>query len=150
MKIYSRKKDEQKMTYEEKVRWMQRYQESLRFEKELTEEIYQLRTRAYYTSKSLIDIPKSTSTTILPSIVEEIAKYQQALQEQIRQCNAIRLEIISAIQQLSNIQEQEVLRRRYILGQKCHEISESMHFSEKWISIIHQRAINSIIENRSS
>ena len=48
------------MTYEEKRRWLWRYQESLRGERELAEEVEQLQTRACKVTPSLSGMPGGT------------------------------------------------------------------------------------------
>ena len=61
------------MTYEEEVRWLRRYQDSLRREQELAEEVEQLRSRACKVTPSLSGMPGGTSDgQALPRAVEQI------------------------------------------------------------------------------
>lgn len=132
------------MTYEEKVRWLRRYQDSLRREKELAEEVEQLRSRACKVTPSISGMPGGTSDgQALPRAVEQILEAQQELQDQIEQCNTIRQEVVDAIEQITNPRDKEILRRRYLLGQRWEEISEQMSYCVRQI----QRAYAFIIKN---
>lgn len=133
------------MTYEEKVRWMQRYQESLHREKELIEEIEQLRTRTYAVTSCLTGMPgTSKDRQIIPRAIEEILKEQKQLKKQIATGTLIRKEILAAIENISNSRSQEVLRRRYILGQKFKDIAAYMILDYRWVRKIHKLSIESL------
>lgn len=133
------------MTYEEKVRWLRRYQDSLRREQELIEEVEQLRSRACKVTHSLSDVPGGTGDEhALPRAVEQIMEAQQELQVQIEQCNATRREVVGTICNVENNRDQEILRRRYLLGQKWAAMSEDMEIDERWIRRCHSAAINNL------
>ena len=132
------------MTYEEKVRWLRRYQDSLRREQELAEEVEQLRSRACRVTPSLSGMPGGTSDgQALPRAVEQILEAQQELQAQIEQCNTIRREVVDVIEQITNPRDKEILRRRYLLGQRWEEIAEQMSYCVRQI----QRAYSFTIKN---
>lgn len=100
------------MTYEEKVRWLRRYQDSLRREQELAEEVEQLRSRACKVTPSLSGMPGGTSDgQALPLAVEQILEAQQELQAQIEQCNIVRKEVIDTIETVADKKGKEILRR---------------------------------------
>lgn len=133
------------MTYEEKVRWLRRYQDSLRREQELAEEVEQLRSRACKVTPSLSGMPGGISDgQALPRAVEQILEAQQELQTQIEQCNTIRREVASSIEKVTNPREKEILRRRYLLGQKWEKLAEYMDLSPKWIRFLHETAIENV------
>ena len=50
------------MTYEEKVRWLRRYQNSLRRERELADELNQLHSRACKVTPALTGMPGGAAT----------------------------------------------------------------------------------------
>lgn len=130
------------MTYEEKRRWLWRYQESLRREHELAEEVEQLKTRACKVTPSLSGMPGGTGDgQALPRAVEEIVRAQQELQAQINQCGAMRREIVAALEQVSNSRDHEILRRRYILGQRWEHIAVAMHLEYRWVTRRHRFAV---------
>lgn len=134
------------MTYEEKVRWLRRYQDSLRKEQELAEEVEQLRARACKVTPSLSGMPGGTSDgQALPRAVEQILEAQQQLQEQIEQCNAIRREVVDAIERVTNPRDKEILRRRYLLGNRFENISVVLHYEYRWTRRLHKKAVSELV-----
>lgn len=134
------------MTYDEKIRWLRRYQDSLRRERELSEELDQLQTRACKVTPSLTGMPGGPSDGQgLPRAVESIVQAQQELQAQINICGAVRREIVAALEQVTNARDHEILRRRYILGQRWEEIAVEMHLEYRWVTRRHRRTVESMI-----
>lgn len=133
------------MNYEEKVRWLRRYQDSLRREQELAEEVEQLRSRACKVTPSLSGMPGGTSDgQALPRAVEQILEAQQELETQIEQCNAIRREVVENIESVTNPRDKEILRRRYLLGEDLKVISDNMFLEYRWIRKLHKLSITNI------
>lgn len=127
------------MTYDEKIRWLRRYQESLQREKELADEVKELRERAYNITPALTGMPGGPSDgQSLPRAVESITQAMQELQCQINMCGAIRREIVAAIEQVSNHRDHEILRRRYLLGQKLEKISVEMNYTFRYVCKRHK------------
>ncbi len=132
------------MTYDEKVRWLRRYQDSLRRERELAEEVELLRSRAYKVTHALTGMPGGPSDgQALPRAVEEILEAQQELEKQIEQCNTIRREVANTIEQITSPKENEIFRRRYILGQTWEDIAEHIDISTRWVQILHRKQMDS-------
>lgn len=130
------------MTYEEKVRWLRRYQESLRREQELAEEVERLRSEATRITPLLSGMPGGPGDgQKLPRSVERIVQAQQELQEQIDHCADVRGEIAEAIVQVTKQRDNEILRRRYLLGQKFDEIAKTMNYDCRWVRRVHFTAI---------
>ena len=133
------------MTYEEKGRWLRRYQDSLHREQELAEEVEQLRSRACKVTSSLSGMPGGTSDgQALPRAVEQILEAQQELQDQIEQCNAIRQEVVETIEKVTNPRDKEILRRRYLMGQRFETISVELRFEYRWIRRLHKKAVSEL------
>lgn len=134
------------MTYEEKVRWLRRYQDCLRRERELAEEVEQLHARACKVTPSLTGMPGGASDgQSLPRAVESIVQAQQELQAQINQCGYIRREVVAALEQVTNARDHEILRRRYILGQRFEKISVEMNLEYRWVRKIHKNAVQRLV-----
>lgn len=130
------------MTYEEKVRWLRRYQDSLRRERELAEELEQLHARACKVTPSLTGMPGGASDGQgLARAVESIVQAQQELQAQINVCGAIRREVVAALEQVTNARDHEILRRRYLLGQKWEQISVDMNYNFQYVCKRHKLTI---------
>lgn len=130
------------MTYDEKIRWLRRYQESLRREKELYQEVERLHSEAYRVTPLLSRMPGGASDgQALPRAVEGIVKAKQELEFQINMCGAIRREIVAAIEQVTDARDHEILRRRYLLGQKWEQISVDMNYNFQYVCKRHKLTI---------
>lgn len=130
------------MTYDEKIRWLRRYQESLRREKELAQEVERLHSEAYRVTPLLSGMPGGSSDgQALPRAVEGIVKAKQELECQINMCGAIRREIVAAIEQVTDARDHEILRRRYLLGQKWEQISVDMNYNFQYVCKRHKLTI---------
>lgn len=131
------------MTYEEKVRWLKRYRDALRLEKELREELEAQRARACKTTAALTGMPGGGGDgQALPRAVESIVAAQQELQAQINLCGATRGEVVAALDQVTDTRDHEILRRRYLLGQRFEEIAVDMVLEYRWVRRLHKRAVN--------
>ena len=134
------------MTYDEKVRWLRRYQNSLRRERELADELNQLHSRACKVTPALTGMPGGGGDgQNLARAVESIVQAQQELQAQINQCGAIRREVVDALAQISSPRDHEIMRRRYILGQRWEDIAVAMHLEYRWVTRRHRRTVESMI-----
>ena len=131
------------MPYEEKVRWLKRYCDALRLEKELREELEAQRARACKTTAALTGMPGGGGDgQALPRAVESIVAAQQELQAQINLCGATRREVVAALDQVTDARDHEILRRRYLLGQRFEEIAVDMMLEYRWVRRLHKRAVN--------
>ena len=133
------------MTYEEKVRWLKRYRDALRLEKELREELKDQQTRACKTTAALTGMPGGGGDgQALPRAVESIVAAQQELQAQINLCGATRREVVAVIDQIEEERGHEILRRRYLLGQRFEQIAVEMCLEYRWVRRLHKRAVENI------
>lgn len=134
------------MTYEEKVAWLRRYRDSLRREREMAEELEQLRSRACKVTPALTDMPGGEGDgQSLPRAVEAIIQAQQELDAQSNQCSVVRRKVIAALNQVANPRDHEILRRRYILGQRWEEIAVEMHYKYQHICRCHRKAVEKLV-----
>ena len=133
------------MTYEEKVRWLRRYRDALRLEKELREELKDQQTRACKTTAAMTGMPGGGGDgQALPRAVESIVAAQQELQAQINLCGATRREVVAVLNQIADARDHEILRRRYLLGQRFEEIAVEMCLEYRWVRRRHKRAVGGI------
>lgn len=131
------------MTYDEKIAWLRRYLDSLRLERELEREVDQMETLATRVTPRLSGMPGGGADgQSLPRAVEGIIRAKQELDAQIDVCKAIRGEVVAALEQITNPRDHEILRRRYILGQKWEQIAVEMNMDERWLRRCHSNAIN--------
>lgn len=133
------------MTYEEKVRWLKRYRDALRLEKELREELKDQQTRACKTTAALTGMPGGGGDgQALPRAVESIVAAQQELQAQINLCGATRREVVAALDLVVDARDHEILRRRYLLGQRWEKIAVEMNIELRWVYRRHRRTVSGL------
>ena len=130
------------MTYEEKVRWLRRYRDSLRLERTLREELAEQQSRACKITAALTGMPGGGGDgQALPRAVESIIAAQQELQAQINLCGAVRLEVVAVLDQVADARDHEILRRRYLLGQRFEEIAVEMCLEYRWVRRRHKKGV---------
>lgn len=133
------------MTYDEKIAWLKRFQAALHREKLLREELKMLKERSTSNSKALGGLPGGAQDgQSLPRAVESIVQAEQELQCQINICGAIRREVVAAIGQLPMECDQEILRRRYILGQQWWKIAVAVNLSDRQAYRRAEAAVNKL------
>ena len=133
------------MTYEEKVRWLWRYRDAMRLEEELRQELETQSARACKTTAALTGMPGGGGDgQTLPRAVESIIAAQQELQAQINLCGATQREVVAALDQVTDARDHEILRRRYLLGQRWENIAVEMHIELRWIYRRHRRAVSEL------
>lgn len=130
------------MNYSEKVEWLRRYRAALKKEKLLRDELQALRERSIGCGQALNGMPRAASDgQSLPRAVESILKAQQELECQINVCGAIRREVVAAIETVPDDRDQEILRRRYLLGEKWYQIGMELPMNERGVRKRARRAI---------
>lgn len=130
------------MNYSEKVEWLRRYRAALKKEKLLRDELQALRERSIGCGQALNGMPRAASDgQSLPRAVESILKAQQELECQINVCGAIRREVVAAIETVPDDRDQEILRRRYLLGEKWYQIGMKLPMNERGVRKRARRAI---------
>ena len=67
---------------------------------------------------------------------------QQELQAQINLCGATRREVVAALDQITDARDHEILRRRYLLGQRFEQIAVEMMLEYRWVRRLHKRAVS--------
>ena len=134
------------MTYDEKVRWLRRYRDALRLEEELRQELEAQRARACKTTAALTGMPGGGGDgQALPRAVESIVAAQQELQAQINLCGATRREVVAALDQVADARDHEILRRRYLLGQRFEEIAVEMNIALRHVYRRHRKAVSELV-----
>ena len=134
------------MTYDEKVRWLRRYRDALRLEEELRQELEAQRARACKTTAALTGMPGGGGDgQALPRAVESIVAAQQELQAQINLCGAVRREVVAALDQITDARDHEILRRRYLLGQRWEQIAVEMNIALRHVYRRHRKTVSELV-----
>ena len=130
------------MTYADKIRWLRRYGDARRQQRVLEKEIEALRSDAERVTPLLGALPGGAGESgRVPRAVEAILEAQEQLRAQCDQCAAVRAEVEAAIARVPGQRDQEILRRRYILGQKWEQIAVEMVIDLRWIYRMHKRVV---------
>lgn len=133
------------MTYREKIDWLRRYRDSLAHQRVLKQELAQLRALAEGVGQGMaVARGRDGAHDALPAAVERIVTTEEKLAAQLDACLRARAEVEAAIAQVKAPAPQEILRRRYILGQKFETIAEQMHLDLRWVYRLHRRAVQGI------
>lgn len=134
------------MTDQDKKRWLWRYQEAVRMERELMQELETLNARATGMTNALTGMPGGGGDgQKLPRAVEGIVTAKKELQAQIETCNAVRQEVKTAIEQVPDARKREVLRRRYLLGQRWENIAVETNTALRHVYRLHRAALKDVI-----
>ena len=130
------------MTYADKIRWLRRYGDARRQQRVLEKEIEALRSDAERVTPLLGALPGGAGEGgRVPRAVEAILDAQEQLRAQCDQCAAVRAEVEAAIARVPGQRDQEILRRRYVLGQKWEQIAVEMVIDLRWIYRMHKRVV---------
>lgn len=89
-------------------------------------------------------MPGSGDGQALPRAVERILQTQEQLHEQANACQQVRREIAVTVEQLPDLRERDILRRRYILGQRFEQIAVELRLEYRWTRRLHRRAIENL------
>ena len=109
------------MTYEEKVRWLRRYRDSLRLERTLREELAEQQSRACKITAALTGMPGGGGDG-----------------------QALPREVVAVLNQVADARDHEILRRRYLLGQRFEEIAVEMCLEYRWVRRRHKMAVGAM------
>ena len=133
------------MEYAEKVAWLRRYGEARRQQRVLEKEIEALRSEAERVTPLLGALPGPAGEGgRVPRAVEAILKAQEQLCAQCDRCAAVRAEVEAAIARVPAQRDQEILRRRYVLGQKWERIAVEMHYGYQYVCKCHKLVVTQL------
>lgn len=127
------------MTYDECIVWLNRYRDARRVEPRLRERLREENRRADYAHA--LRPPGGIDSALL-----SINTRREKLAAQLTDGEAARVEIESAIAQLEDALEREVLQMRYIDGRTNCQIAARMRITERYVRKLHRRAIFKIIK----
>ena len=82
----------------------------------------------------------------IPAAVERIAEQEEKIDARFRELMTLFDEIEGKIAGIEDSRQREILRRRYLGGQKWEEIAREMHYGYQWVCKLHGRALLKIKE----
>ncbi len=129
-----------------KKEWLGRYR-NLQGDIERTEaEIQRWRARAQSVTQHITDMPKGgQNRNQLEDAVCAIDELEQELSGQILESIAVRKEIAAAIEAVRNPVYRELLKRRYIDGDKWERIAVEMNYCYRHVvHVLHPKALHAL------
>lgn len=130
------------MNNEEKKQYLRRYQAAKRRAKVIQEEIEELRSRKTSPVGLGDGLPHGSGTS-------DLSGYAARLDELLRELEAERemqmvtyREIRQQIGMVPDTIEQEILSRRYLIGQSWEKIAVEMKYSYRHVTKLHGHALN--------
>lgn len=130
------------MTYKEKIAWLGQYRASVNRERLLESELEMMRSAAERVTACLDGMPGAgPDADRLPRAVERINETTKKLQQEIEDCVEHRFEVMRVVAGVAAPDVQEVLRRRYILGQSYPEIADAMGVVLRRVYQIHRAGV---------
>lgn len=129
-----------------KAEWLGQYCAAQRRQELLAEELARLRSDAERMTAVLHGMPGrgAPDPDHLPKAIERVTAAQEALEEQIAACLQCRAAVAAAVGGIAHPQRQEVLRRRYLLGQTFAEIADAMGLVERRVFQLHAQALDAL------
>lgn len=95
------------------------------------------------------DSPKSTASNYkLEECTQKIMDLQSELCEAMADLVDVTCEISRAIRRINNYDYQDLLVKRYVLGQSWEKIADDMNYSEQHIHRLHGEALKKISDVR--
>jgi len=113
--------------FDEKIRWLERYRQSLQEERMFCQELDELEARR-----------KADKTGRLKKVRAELRK---TLSNGV----AVRGEVMKVITGIDDPRDQAILYRRYILGETFETISAEMAFDERWVRRCHKKCVEKLV-----
>ena len=130
------------MTYQEKIAWLGQYRAAVRREQMLEGELEMMRAAAERVTACLTGMPGAgPNPDRLPKAVERIEETKKKLEQQIEDCVDCRFAVMQVVAAVQAPDVQEVLRRRYILGQSYGEIADAMGVVLRRVYQIHRAGV---------
>lgn len=133
---------DRKTENEKKKEYLWGYQRALRKQRELEEEICQLRLDTMVPSLIQDGMPHGSGGGDLSGYAARVDGLLEELRELVGEKLDIRREISRKIEEMGNETEGTLLRYRYIMGLKWEDIAVKMGYTWQHIHRLHGRALN--------
>ena len=130
------------MNNEEKKQYLRRYQAAKRRAKMIQEEIEELRSSKTSPVGLGDGMPRGSGTSDLSGYAARLDELMRELEAEREMQMVTYHEIWNQVKKIPNATEQEVLTRRYLIGQSWKKIAVEMHYSYRQIIRIHGAALH--------
>lgn len=133
--------DQHKEENEKKKEYLRRYHAAELAEREIREEIDDLRMNKMFPALIQDGMPHGSSCGDLSAYVVQLEELMDNLKAQMEQQIRLRKEITQKIEEMPDETEKTVLRLRYIRWLQWEQIAERMGYSLRNITKIHGKAL---------
>lgn len=130
------------MNNEEKKQYLRRYQEAKKRAKRIQEEIEELRSSKTSPVGLGDGMPHGSGTSDLSGYAARLDELLRELAAEQEMQMIVYREIRQQIGMVSDATEQEILSRRYLLGQSWEKIAVEMKYSYRHVTKLHGYALN--------
>ena len=108
----------------------------------LQNEIERLRTEAESASISIDGLPKGgKGGSKMENIVVQLADFETSLQDELSQVWRTRMQIIDKLSQIKDVRHYEILRLRYLEGERWEQIAVDMNITWRHCYRLHGSAL---------
>lgn len=133
------------MDYQEKLAFLRSYRWSLARERDLLNQIEEIKARAARTTQALSGMPGAPGgPSGLARAVEALIDAQQSLCAQIEASCAARRRVEAALCTVRDPRQQTILRLHYISGKTFEQIAVELHYSYRQILREYRRGMDVI------
>lgn len=131
------------MTYEEKKAWLWRYRDACKKADYLRDARAEAQSDTGRTTQQLSGMPAGGGDgQALPRSVERIEDAQLALDDQLYLCDQLKCELLAKLLGLTDPDDHEIMRRRYVCFQKWERIAQDLQISQRQVYRHHRKAID--------
>lgn len=127
---------------EEKKKYLRQYVEAKRRESRLLVQINELRNMKMFPSVNMDGMPKGSGHNDLSGYMATLDGYLIELEAERQKAVQTHKTIHAAVKMIPNAIEQEILERRYLMGQGWEKIAVEMNYDYRWTLRLHGRALN--------
>jgi hypothetical protein len=129
------------MNNEEKKQYLRRYQAAKKRAKRIQEEIEELRSSKTSPVGLRDGMPHGSGTSDLSGYAARLDALVRELEAEKEMQMVTYREIRQQIRMVSDATEQEILSRRYLLGQRWEKISVEMNYDYRYVLKLHGKAL---------
>lgn len=127
---------------EEKKKYLKGYIYCKRREKQLAQQIEELRDQKMFPSVNNDGMPRGSGISDLSGYVAQLDDLISQLEHEREMAVRRYKEIREQIHTMQDETEKEILERRYLMCETWEKIAVSMNYNYRWVLRIHGRALN--------
>lgn len=110
------------------------------------DQVASLNELATKATSTLSDMPKNPNKAIstMENTICKIIDLQDEINKDIDRLVDLKTQIVTTIKNIENYEYQTLLEKRYLCFETWEQIAVDMHYSLRWIHILHGKALNDL------